>query len=61
MKKEETKIVDNLSVVVPVYNDQEVLQELYRRLNPVVESLATHYEIVLVDEGSLVGRDNETA
>lgn len=52
MKKEETKIVDNLSVVVPVYNDQEVLQELYRRLNPVVESLATHYEIVLVDDGS---------
>ncbi|MBR7153755.1 MAG: glycosyltransferase family 2 protein, partial [Paludibacteraceae bacterium] len=38
--------------VVPVYNDQEVLQELYRRLNPVVESLATHYEIVLVDDGS---------
>lgn len=52
MKKAETKIVDNLSVVVPVYNDQEVLQELYRRLNPVVESLATHYEIVLVDDGS---------
>ena len=41
-----------ISLVVPVYNDQEVLQELYRRLNPVVESLATHYEIVLVDDGS---------
>lgn len=52
MKKAETKIVDNLSVVVPVYNDQEVLQELYRRLHPVVETLAAQYEIVLVDDGS---------
>ena len=33
MKKAETKSVENLSVVVPVYNDQEVLQELYRRLH----------------------------
>ena len=52
MKKAETKSVENLSVVVPVYNDQEVLQELYRRLHPVVETLATQYEIVLVDDGS---------
>ena len=52
MKKTETKSVENLSVVVPVYNDQEVLQELYRRLHPVVETLATQYEIVLVDDGS---------
>lgn len=44
--------VENLSVVIPVYNDQEVIQELYRRLHPVVEQLATNYEIVLVDDGS---------
>lgn len=44
--------VENLSVVIPVYNDQEVIQELYRRLHPVVEALATNYEIVLVDDGS---------
>lgn len=47
--------VDNLSVVIPVYNDQEVIQELYRRLHPVVQTLAAQYEIVLVDDGSKDG------
>jgi len=50
--KEETKIVENLSVVIPVYNDQEVLQELHRRLTPVLQNIATTYEVVLVDDGS---------
>ena len=44
--------VENLSVVIPVYNDQEVIQELYRRLHPVLEEIATNYEVVLVDDGS---------
>jgi len=50
--KEETKIVENISVIIPVYNDQEVLQELYRRLTPVMQNIATTYEVVLVDDGS---------
>ena len=41
-----------LSVVIPVYNDEEVLQELYRRLKPVVSTLSNSYEIILVDDGS---------
>lgn len=44
--------VENLSVVIPVYNDQEVIAELYRRLHTVVASIATKYEIILVDDGS---------
>ncbi|MDR2010389.1 MAG: glycosyltransferase [Bacteroidales bacterium] len=47
--------ISSLSVVIPVYNDQEVLQELYSRLKPVVDSLTDKYEILLVDDGS---RDN---
>ena len=35
------QIVENLSVVIPVYNDQEVIQELYRRLHPVLQKIAT--------------------
>lgn len=46
------QIVENLSVVIPVYNDQEVIQELYRRLHPVLQKIATKYEVVLVDDGS---------
>jgi len=41
-----------LSIVIPIYNDEEVLQELYRRLKPVVSTLSNSYEIVLVDDGS---------
>lgn len=42
----------SLSVVIPVFNDQEVLRELWRRLLPVIRSLATEYEVVFVDDAS---------
>ncbi len=41
-----------LSVVAPVFNDVECLDELHRRLTAVVSSLTASYEIVLVDDGS---------
>lgn len=46
----------NISVVIPIYNEQENLPELYRRLKIVFEeNLETTYEIMFVDDGS---RDN---
>jgi len=45
-------VIDKLSVVIPVYNDEEVLAELYRRLQPVVRELSASYEVVFVDDGS---------
>jgi dolichol-phosphate mannosyltransferase len=41
-----------LSILIPVYNDQEVLDELNQRLMQVLPSLADQFEIVLVDDGS---------
>ncbi|MFM1814462.1 MAG: hypothetical protein RLZ98_1157 [Pseudomonadota bacterium] len=42
-----------LSVVIPCYNEQEVLEELRRRLVPVCEQVAGNdFEIVLIDDGS---------
>ncbi len=46
------RYTNSLSVVVPIYNDQEVIAELLRRLTAVVESLVSDYEIILVDDGS---------
>jgi polyisoprenyl-phosphate glycosyltransferase len=43
-----------LSVVVPVYNERETVDELCRRLATVLVSLGP-YEIVLVDDGSTDG------
>ena len=45
----------SLSVVVPVFNDQDVLPELHRRLLGVLPGLTTEWEIVFVDDGSADG------
>ena len=44
-----------LSVVVPVFNEQEVLPELHRRLTAVMGILDCTWEIVYVDDGSSDG------
>ncbi len=41
-----------LSVVIPVYNDQEVLLELYKRLIPELEKICKEFEVLLIDDGS---------
>ena len=40
------------SVVVPIYNEQETLPELYQRLETVLSGLGESYEIIFVDDGS---------
>jgi glycosyltransferase involved in cell wall biosynthesis len=44
--------VPHLSVVVPVYNEEESIPHLYRRLTVELESLGLPYEIIAVDDGS---------
>ena len=41
-----------LSVVVPAFNEQEVLPELHRRLCAVLDGLGADWEIVYVNDGS---------
>ncbi len=41
-----------VSVVIPVYNEQESLPELIRRTTAACETLGKEYEILLVDDGS---------
>ena len=40
------------SVVVPVYNEQEVLPVFHRELSEVLRSLGEPFEIIYVDDGS---------
>jgi glycosyltransferase involved in cell wall biosynthesis len=42
----------NCSVVVPVYNSAETLEPLVQRLQPVLQSIADQYEVLLVNDGS---------
>src|SRR5215469_11252614 len=41
-----------LSVVVPCYNEEEVLAECDRRLAEVLDGAGLHYECIYVDDGS---------
>ncbi len=41
-----------LSVVIPMYNEEDVLPLLVDRLRPVLEGLDCSYEVVGVDDGS---------
>jgi polyisoprenyl-phosphate glycosyltransferase len=40
------------SIVIPVYNEAEVLPTLYQRLTQVMESLGEPYEVIFVNDGS---------
>lgn len=41
-----------LSVVIPVYNEQDVLERLFARLYPVMDGTGEPWEVVFVDDGS---------
>jgi len=40
------------SVVVPIYNEEPVIDELYKRLTDTLTKTGLSYELVLVDDGS---------
>ncbi|HEX7442231.1 MAG TPA: glycosyltransferase [Caldimonas sp.] len=41
-----------VSVVIPVYNEEDVLPALFERLYPVLDALGEAYEIIFVNDGS---------
>ncbi|HET7670590.1 MAG TPA: glycosyltransferase [Burkholderiales bacterium] len=48
----------NLSVVIPVYNEEAGLEALFARLYPALDKLGVAYEIIFVNDGS---RDRSAA
>jgi undecaprenyl-phosphate 4-deoxy-4-formamido-L-arabinose transferase len=47
----------DLSVVVPVYNEKDNIEELYSRLTRVLQNLNRPYEVIFVNDGSRDGSD----
>jgi len=41
-----------LSVIIPVFNEQEIIPQLYNRLNAAVEPITPNYEFIFVNDGS---------
>ena len=48
----------DVSIIIPVYNEQEGLQALFDRLYPALDKLGKSYEIVFINDGS---RDRSAA
>lgn len=46
------------SVIVPMYNEEEVITETYKRLTKVMDGIGKNYEIIFINDGS---RDNTRA
>jgi glycosyltransferase involved in cell wall biosynthesis len=47
------KIVpDSISVVIPVYNSEDSLPVLMSRLEPVLKSITSQYEVIFINDGS---------
>lgn len=42
----------DISVVIPVYNEEENIQDLYEALSSVLRGMGKSYEIIFVDDGS---------
>jgi len=51
-KTGKTPLNPELSVVIPVYNEQESLDILFKRLYPALDGLLRTYELIFVDDGS---------
>ena len=58
IKKDKQSQLVELSVLIPVYNEQDVLGKLFERLYPVLDALDRTYEVLFVNDGS---SDNSTA
>ena len=43
------------SIIAPIYNENENLPELYRRVNEVMNSTGNTWELILIDDGSIDG------
>lgn len=41
-----------ISVIVPLYNEEEVIQESYRRLHAVLTAMEDDYELIFINDGS---------
>ena len=44
--------INNVSLIIPVYNEEENLRDLHREISGALAGLACGWEVVLVDDGS---------
>lgn len=48
----ESKSKIDISVIIPIYNEQQIISELYNRLQKTVSQISENYELIFVNDGS---------
>lgn len=51
MEKKKNNRVD-LSVIIPIYNEESIIPELYDRLQQTVSQISKNYELIFINDGS---------
>lgn len=46
-------LLPEVSIVIPIYNESDVLPQLIERLNTLIDTLSLKVEVILVDDGSI--------
>ena len=46
------KLINKLSIVVSVYNEEAVLDKFYETILPILEGIDSDYELIFVNDGS---------
>jgi polyisoprenyl-phosphate glycosyltransferase len=49
--EEKNKYID-ISVIVPIYNEEQIILELYNRIQKTVSQVSKNYELIFVNDGS---------
>ena len=44
--------MDKFSIIVPIFNEEPVIHELYNRLSSVMKKIDGHYELIFINDGS---------
>lgn len=47
-----------ISIIIPIYNEEQIIAELYKRLHDAALEISPHYELIFINDGS---RDNSLA
>ncbi len=47
------KILDSISIVVPIYNEEGNIPLLYQAVKGVMDSIGRNYEVIFIDDGSI--------
>ena len=41
-----------LSIIIPIYNEEQIIPELYKRLSESAQKITSDYELIFINDGS---------